>query len=412
MFRIISDTWKIARKDLLEFTRDRLRLITFVIMPIFMMTMTGFIFPNQNSLKDINIGIADQDNSTTSASLTKLITNLDASGSKIFIIKTYPNTDSIKEGIRKQEVSGGFVIPAGFSSTLTADKQAEVTIVQDQSNPQISALTNQILAQSIQGFGSQLGAIKIQTLLIKSQASSSVKKTASSSATTTTSSALPSPLAFLQPVKTSVVGLISGTTNYFEFVAPGIMMMVVMTAVLTGLAGSVSRENEQGTLDGILVAPVKRLSIIMGKAVAQSVRGLIQGFIVLLLAVFLFGVVIHGNLLMVALMLGLGIFSFVGLGILVSAAASEQETATQLLFMFQFPMLFLSGAFFPLQQMPKVMQDIAHLLPLTYAVEAQRKIIILGGSISDVKNEMIILLVFGIVTLLIALPLFNRLVKK
>jgi ABC-2 type transport system permease protein len=80
--------------------------------------------------------------------------------------------------------------------------------------------------------------------------------------------------------------------------------------------------------------------------------------------------------------------------------------------MFQFPMLFLSGAFFPLQQMPKIMQNIAHLLPLTYAIEALRKIMILGGGISEVRNELIVLVVFGAVTLIIALPLFNRLVKR
>lgn len=398
MFKAIRDTWTIAAKDLTEFRRDRLRLITFVIMPIFMMTLTGFIFPSQNSLKNISIGIADQDNTDMSKALIKLVANLDSSGSEVFIIKTYSDTDAIKEGIRKQEISGGLTIPVGFLDSLKAGKQAEVTIVQDQSNPQISALTNQILTQTVQAFGKQAGMIKIQALLVKSF--------------TASKTAPPSPLVFLEPIKTKLVGLVEGTTNYFEFVAPGIMAMVVMTAVLTGLAGSVSRENEQGTLDGILVAPVKRVSIIMGKAVAQSIRGLIQGFIVLLLAVFLFGVVIHGNLFLVALMLALGIFSFVGLGILVSAAASEQETATQLLFMFQFPMLFLSGAFFPLQQMPSFMQNIAHLLPLTYAVEAERKIIILGGGIGDVRSEIVILTVFGIVTLLIALPLFNRLVKK
>jgi ABC-2 type transport system permease protein len=89
------------------------------------------------------------------------------------------------------------------------------------------------------------------------------------------------------------------------------------------------------------------LSIILGKALSQSIRGLAQGVIVLLLAIFLFGVKIHGSFILVALLLFLGIF-FVGLGILVSASAAEQETATQMLFMFQFPMLFLSGAFFPL----------------------------------------------------------------
>lgn len=415
MFKIIRDTFTIAIKDLTEFRRDRLRLITFVIMPIFMMILTGFIFPSQNSLKDIKVGIADQDNTQPSQNLVKLISNFKTNDNNVFIVQNYSSLDAIKEGIRKQEISGGLLIPSGFAADIAANKQTQVTIIQDQSNPQISALTNQILAQLISGYGQVVAVQKVQVLLTQSISSSS--KIATSSAKVATVSAPTktptlSPLAFIQPIRSTIVGLVGGSSNYFEFVAPGIMAMVVMTAVLTGLAGSVSRENEQGTLDGILVAPVKRVSIIMGKAVAQSVRGLIQGFIVLLLAVFLFGVVIHGNLLLVALMLALGIFSFVGLGILVSAAASEQETATQLLFMFQFPMLFLSGAFFPLQQMPGVMQNIAHLLPLTYAVEAERKIIVLGGGLADVQSEMIILLVFGIVTLLIALPLFNRLVKR
>jgi len=409
MLNILRDTWTIARKDLLEFTRDRLRLITFVIMPIFMMTLTGFIFPNQNSLKDINLGIVDGDETIVSQNLVKSISDFKTGDNKVFIIKNYSNVDAIKRGIRKQEVSGGLAIPKGFSQSIAANTQTEIVVVQDQSNPQISQLTNQIIGQLVEAYGKQIGAVKIQTILSKLLIASPNANPATASASLTRT---PSPLAFLQPIKTAITGLVSGSDNYFEFVAPGIMAMVVMTAVLTGLAGAVSRENEQGTLDGILVAPVRRLSIITGKAAAQSVRGMIQGFIVLLLAVFLFGVTIHGNLLLVALLLGLGIFSFVGLGILVSAAASEQETATQMLFMFQFPMLFLSGAFFPLQQMPQIMQQIAYFLPLTYAVEALRKVMILGGGVSDVRNEIAILLVFGVVTLLIALPLFNRLVKR
>jgi len=435
MINLILDALTIAKKDLLEFSRDRLRLTTFVIMPIFMMTLTGFIFPSQNSLKNINIGVANEDSGATSTKLVQVIENLSTStnGANVFNVKDYSNLDAVKAGIQEQKINGGFVIPADFSADLSSNKQAKVTIVEDQSNPQISALTNQILQQAIGGYGKQIGVSKIQTMLIKTQvtgvdstattstktATASAVKTATTSASkvatpsaTITSPNSPSPLAFLEPIKTSVVGLVSGQSNYFEFVAPGIMAMVVMTAVLTGLAASVSRESEQGTLDGILVAPVRRLSIIIGKATAQSVRGLIQGFIVLMLAILLFGVTVHGSLLLVALLLGLGIFSFVGLGILVSAAASEQETATQLLFMFQFPMLFLSGAFFPLQQMPKIMQQIAHLLPLTYAIEALRKVIILGGGIADVRNELLILFVFGFITLLIALPLFNRLVKR
>lgn len=391
----VKDTFQIAKKDLLEFIRDRLRIATFFIMPIFMMILVGFIFPSQNSLKNIPIGIASQDQGQIGQQLITAVENLKISDNNVFIVKKYDSIDAVKEGIRKQEISGGMDIPSDFSANISANQQETITIIQDQSNPQTSALTNQVLANVIEGFSKQVGTQKLTTV---------IQKTGMAPA--------PQALAFIQPIQSKIIGLIADNTNYFEFVAPGIIMMVVMTAVLTGLAATVAREKEQGTMDGILIAPVSRLSIILGKALAQSTRGVIQGLIVLLLAVFLFGVTVHGNLLLIALIVLLGVFSFVGLGILVSAAASEQETATQLLFMFQFPMLFLSGVFFPIQQMPKVMQYIAHALPLTYAVGAMRKVMILGASLGDIKTELIILLIFGAVTLIIAVPVFKRIITR
>jgi ABC-2 type transport system permease protein len=133
---------------------------------------------------------------------------------------------------------------------------------------------------------------------------------------------------------------------------------------------------------------------------------------VLLLAFLLFGVTVHGNILLVALLLVLGIFSFVGLGILVSAIATEQETATQLLFMFQFPMLFLSGVFFPIALMPNFMQKIAHVIPLTYAINAIRKVMVLGAGFTAVRTEFLILLIFGVVTLAISVPVFKRVITR
>lgn len=396
MKKILSDLWQIAKKDLLEFRRDRIRLVTFIIMPIFMMILTGFIFPSQNSVKNISIGIANQDNQTVSNQLQTTIENLAPSNNqKAFKVKTYSDLEAIKNGIKNQEVNGGLVIPSDFSAKLNSNQQAEIIIVEDQSNPQISALATQTLSQVVNAFSQQVGAQKVNQILATRV---QVQGTSAQS--------------FIQPIITKLEGLIPGETNYFEFVAPGIMAMVVMTAVLTGLAASVAREKEQGTLDGIMIAPISRLSIILGKATSQSIRGLIQGIIVMLLAIFLFGVTIHGNVFLVFLLLVLGIFSFVGLGILVSAAASEQETATQLLFMFQFPMLFLSGVFFPIQQMPAIMQKIAYILPLTYAIQALRKVMILGAGIMAVRTELIILLVFGAVTLIIAVPLFRRMVTR
>jgi ABC-2 type transport system permease protein len=102
----------------------------------------------------------------------------------------------------------------------------------------------------------------------------------------------------------------------------------------------------------------------------------------------------------------------VGLGILVSAIAAEQETATQLLFMFQFPMLFLSGVFFPILLMPPIMQKIAYAIPLTYAINALRKVIVLGAGFGAVKTEILVLLIFGAITLFISVPVFKRIITK
>lgn len=419
----VKDLWQIAKKDLIEFTRDHLRLLTFFIMPVFMMIMTGFIFPSQNSLKSIPIGLANEDSQQVSQKLTDTITNLKTSADspdKAFSIKTYSNTDELVSAIKKQEISGGLDIPADFSQKITDNKQAEVTIVQDQASPQISQMVTQVLSMTINGFGQGLGMQKVSQILIAQTAAQSIttgqatlSPVAQAAATpvSTTAKAI-EPLAIMQPITTQLKGIIPGNPNYFEFVAPGIVAMIVMTAVLTGLAASVSREKETGTLDGILISPINRLAVILGKALSQAIRGLIQGAMVLLLAYLLFGVTIHGNILLIALILFMGIFSFVGLGILVSAVASEQETATQLLFMFQFPMLFLSGVFFPIALMPKAMQYISNAIPLTYAINALRKVMVLGAGFGAVQNEILILAIFGIVTLGISVPVFKRVITK
>lgn len=392
----IKDIKEITQKDLKEFIRDRLRLITFFIMPIFMMLLVGFIFPNQNSLKNIPLGIAVKDKGEAGKQLfdifEKLKTDKDV---YVFEVKRYTGLNEIKEGIKKQEISGGVLIPENFTRDLAANKQVEIVIIEDQSNPQISAAINQTISRAILGFSKQISIHKLNLIINKFPYLAPY-----------------SAYALLNPILTKLEGIVPGATNYFEFVAPGIMIMVVMTAVLTGLAASVSREKEQGTLDGILIAPINRLAIILGKALAQSIRGIVQGVIVLVLAILLFGVKVYGSLILVLVVVILSVFSFVGLGILVSAIASEQETATQLLFMFQFPMLFLSGVFFPIQQMPQIMQKIAYLLPLTYGVMAMRKVIVLGATLPEIKREVFILLTFGAITLAVSVPAFKKIITR
>jgi ABC-2 type transport system permease protein len=185
-----------------------------------------------------------------------------------------------------------------------------------------------------------------------------------------------------------------------------------MMSVMMGLPRAISHEKEVGTLDGMMSAPITRRSILLGKAIAQTTRGIIQATIILVLAMTLFGVTIEGNILLVFALLFLGVFSFVGLGIVITSYAKNEETAGMMLMTLMFPMMFLSGVFFPIQQMPWFMQAISKAFPLTYATSALRKVMTLGAGVPAIATELAVLIGFGTVMILIAVPVFKRAMTK
>jgi ABC-2 type transport system permease protein len=374
------------------FARDRMMLISFIIMPIFMMVMMGFIFPSQNALKNAPLGIVNLDPGPMGAQIAAVLQQpAPGQTDKMFEI-AYPRSqaDAIEQ-IKKQAINGAIVIPADFSAKITAGEQPPVVVISDQSNPQLSSIISGMLDSIMSAMSTQLGAAKVASLagVAPDQA-----------------------MAIVKPFTVETQGVVPGKPNYFQFMAPGLMAMVIMMAAMTGLAGSISREREVGTLDGILSAPISRLSIVLGKSFAQVVRGLLQAVLTLILAVVLFGVVIQGSLGLLALLLVLTVFSFIGIGIVISAIASQQETAMTIMMTLTFPMLFLSGALFPIQQMPAVMQWISKAIPLTYAVEALRKCIVLGTSITGMMPEVWVMLGFGVVFTAVAIPVFSRVITR
>ena len=383
---VFRHSFWICWKDLLEFSRSKLRLVMLILMPLFMMVVVGFIFPSGSSISDTPIALANMDNGSMG---TSFITQLNAMNNKtgMMELSTAKDYDDIKNMLQNNEINGGIIISENFSSNLLAGKQGYITVVIDQSNPQMSLTIQGVLSKTIEAIGEQtaIHQLNIKYNVSTTQATSMVK-----------------------PYTVQSKGIVAGEPNYFQFVAPGIIAMVVMMALMTGLPHAISYEKDIGTLDGMLAAPINRLSIILGKVMAQTIRGMIQGFIILILAVVLFGVVIEGNILLVIFLIILTVFSFVGLGILITSFTENEETATMVMMTLMFPMMFLSGVFFPLQQMPWYMQGIAHFLPLTYATTALRKVMVLGADIPAVGTEILILVGFGIVLLLIAVPMFKR----
>ncbi len=389
---ILQHSYRIAKKDLTELFRNRLGLVLLIVMPLFMMVMVGFIYPSNGTISDLKIGLVNEDspfNSSTAPSQAFLmgLTQINDQTHMLVITNVSSQAD-LKDMVQRGELEGGILIPGNFSQSLLTGQQGILIIVSDESNPQISATIQAALTGVFNAMSQQLAINNIAPL----------------NATNS--------LAVVQPYSVQTQGVVSGHPSYFDFIAPGIMAMTVMMSVMTGLPVAISQEKEIGTMDGMMVAPVNRLSILLGKTMAQTGRGLIQGVIILALAIGIFGVAIQGNILLVFALLLLGVFSFVGLGIVITSFTKDQETAQMLMMTLMFPMMFLSGVFFPIQQMPWYMQDISKVLPLTYAADALRKVMVLGAGIPQISTELIILIVFGIIMIAIALPVFRRMMTR
>jgi len=389
---LLSHSLRIAWKDLMELFRNRLGLVLLILMPLFMMVMVGFIYPSGNSVSNLPVALVNEDtgygNSTVASQTFIMGLQQINSQTGMFVLSNASSMSDIKDRVQRGDIDGGIVIPSNFTASILSGEQGTLIIVTDQSNPQISEAIRAVLSGVFDQMGTQLALHNVQPL----------------NAT--------NPLAVVKPYNVQKEGVVSGNPSYFDFIAPGIMAMTVMMSVMTGLPVAISQEKEVGTLDGMMVAPINRLSIIVGKTLGQTARGLIQGVIILALAVGLFGVTIQGSILLVFGLLLLGVFSFVGLGIVITSFAKDQETATMLMMTLMFPMMFLSGVFFPIQQMPWYMQDISKVLPLTYASQALRKVMVLGAGIPAISTELTVLMVFGVVMTAIAVPVFRRMMTR
>jgi len=387
---MVSHSFRIAWKDLLEVFRNRMGLVLLILMPIFMMVMVGYIYPSDNSMSDVTVALVNEDvgyggYTNASSTLTAILENT-SNSIDWMSLTTVSSFDELREMIQRGDVDAGIVISSDFSSSIMNGQQGTVTLVTDQSNLQMSALLESVLQGVFDQLGTGLAQQNVQMLGVDPSNS----------------------LAVVQPYNVQTEGAIEGTFTYFDFVAPGIIAMTVMMSVMTGLPAAISEERESGTLDGMMVAPISRLSVILGKTLAQIGRGLLQGSIIIVIAVALFGVTIHGSILLVFALLLLCVFSFVGLGIVLTSFTKDQETAVMLMTTIMFPMMFLSGVFFPVEQMPWFMQTISKFLPLTYVADSLRKVMVLGADISMLTTELAILIGFGTVMIAIAVPVFKR----
>lgn len=194
-----------------------------------------------------------------------------------------------------------------------------------------------------------------------------------------------------------------------NFMVPGVVAMVLMIVTMTLTSLGIVKEKEAGTLDQLLVTPIKPYQLIIGKLLPFVLIGAIDVTLVLAVARFWFEVPLQGSILLLYALSGLFVLTTLGLGLFVSTISRTQQQAMMTAqFFILMPFIFLSGFAFPIENMPQIIQYVTYALPLRYFIEIIRGIFLKGSGIAELWPEATALAGFGIATLTLSVLRFRR----
>ena len=208
-------------------------------------------------------------------------------------------------------------------------------------------------------------------------------------------------------VAMSMQGIQGKNVNYVDFLAPGVLAMSIMNGGIVGLSAAFVVMRERGVLRRIKVTPFPLISFITARVATQLLVALCQAAILLGLAKLIFNLDIVGSLFGVAVFIFLGSLAFLTIGFFVAGVSRKQESATALAQLISFPMLFLSGVFFPLDLAPVWLQDVAKALPLTYLVDGLRQVMVYGASLVSLWGDLLALVLTIAIGLALAVRFFR-----
>jgi len=357
---MLRRTLAITRKEIIHIIRDPRTLSIMFLMPMVQLILLGYTATTD--VEHLPTAVLDQDRSVQSREL------VDAYGaSRYFDIQFYVSTEEeLGRLIDEGRAKAGVHIPSGYGRDLVADQRAAIAFVIDGSMPAV-ATTAFSAAQTVAQAQSTVLIERLYHIDLGQQAGIGV-----------------SPRVWYNPDMKSA-----------NFMIPGLIAMILQLQATLFTALSIAREKEQGTIEQLIVTPLRSVELILGKVfpyVAISLFNLIE---VLTIGVLWFGVPVHGNVLLLLVLGVLALLSSLGIGLVGSTIAKTQQEAIFLMFFLMLPFIFLSGFLFPLEAMPKVLQWISYLIPLRYMLVIVRGIILKGAGLSILWDQALALCVFG-----------------
>ena len=199
-----------------------------------------------------------------------------------------------------------------------------------------------------------------------------------------------------------------GVHSGIDFIIPSMLAMTIFQGASSGLGRAIAGEKKEGSLTRVFMTPTSNTTIIVGTQVFYILLEIVRAVVLLFVAMILFGVTMRGSFLDMIPVLVVYVMGAVGIGMVLSVLTNSQEQYMALSMLITLPTMFLSGVFLPIQTMPPALQSVAKVLPITYAADAFRGIMIKGFGIAAVMPDLIWLTAFCLITMSLSVILFKR----
>jgi len=373
----------ILRKEFIQALREpRMRVLLFV-PPVLQLIVFGFAV--NLDVDHARIAWMDMDRTPESRDLRARF-----EGSRRFDVVALPrNEDEVRTLLDRSGVEAVIRVLPNFARDLARGQSAQVQILTDGTNSNTASLVSSYAGQIIAQYSSEALKTRQNGLLL------------------TRSPATPANLSLPQVTARSRVWFNPDlhSRNYF---VPGVIVNIItmVTLMLTALA--IVREKEIGTMEQLMVTPMRPIELMLGKTLPFAIVGLVDVFLVTSAALLIFHIPLRGSVLLLLVCAVLYLMTSLGAGLFLSTVSQTQQQAMMAAFFFFMPAFMLSGFAFPIHNMPVAVQYLTYLNPLRYFMEIVRGIFLKGVGIAVLWPQMACLMVYGISVLSLSALRFRK----
>jgi ABC-2 type transport system permease protein len=334
---------QLTKAQLLLFARNRNMVIWSLFLPILMMLALGTLVGDGMRFQ-VRVAVADEDGSTASRQFAEELGKTEG-------IRLFPTPRNEGPGrIRKGDADLLVVVKKGFGKRVASPAGGEtarlITLYYDKSNPAVAEIGTALIRQAVDHLNKRL-------------------------------------VHFRPTIGVEEINVQSRPMSYIDFLVPGILSLMIMSNNLNGVAATIASWRERGILRRMQGTPLSSATFIAAQITARILLNAVQAIAVLLVAYFVFDVQVYGSWAALIFFILLGTLTFLSIGFIIASLARSPESASPIAGLISFPMIFVGGIFFPIRDLPDILQPVVEVIPIVHLTRALREIMTNGAGLAD-----------------------------